>query len=257
MTTIDENQGWVKIFRKFRNWEWYSDTVTFRVFFHLLLTANYETKRWHGIEIRRGQIFTSYQHIIDEIGDTRYTKQNIRTAINHLKSTGELTVLSTHGGMLITIEKYDLYQLQNEKITRKSTDLLTFNQQTTNTNIRRIRRIRNKRSMKKNIEKNKNAFELYEELIAPLTSSSAEILNDYIDNLSEELVQLAIKKADENNKRSLSYLKGILNSWIKKGIKTIEQVKQEEKQFKNRTQNKVTTFDKELPAEELNNLYEN
>lgn len=111
--------------------------------------------------------------------------------------------------------------------------------------------------MKKNIEKNKNTFELYEELIAPLTSSSAEILNDYIDNLSEELVQLAIKKADENNKRSLSYLKGILNSWIKKGIKTIEQVKQEEKQFKNRTQNKVTTFDKELPAEELNNLYEN
>lgn len=50
--------GWIKLHRKITEWEWYSDANTFRVFMHLLLTANYEDKRWRNIDVKRGQIIT-------------------------------------------------------------------------------------------------------------------------------------------------------------------------------------------------------
>lgn len=119
-------EGWFKIDRKIVNWEWYSDTITFRVFFHLLATANYENKKWKGLSIKRGQVFSSYQSIIEGIGDFSYSKQNIRTAIKKLRKTGEITVQSTHNGLLITINKYDFYQFENikttDQVTRYATD---------------------------------------------------------------------------------------------------------------------------------------
>ena len=132
-------EGWIKLFRQLKKWEWYKDTVTFRVFIDLLLNANYEEKMWKGIKIKRGQVFTSYQTIINNIGDKTFTKQKIRTAVSHLISTHEITVLSTHKGLLITIEKYELYQSQKEKSTQLSTQNQHTIQHDVNTNIRSIR----------------------------------------------------------------------------------------------------------------------
>lgn len=108
-------EGWISLHRKIINWEWYSDDITFRVFIHLLLTANHEDNSWKGIEIHRGQTFTSYQHIIDEIGNKKLTIKKIRTAINHLKKTGEVTVKATYSGLLITITNYEDYQCAQSK----------------------------------------------------------------------------------------------------------------------------------------------
>ena len=38
--------GWIKIHRQILEWEWYSDTNTFRVFLHLLLKANHKEKKY-------------------------------------------------------------------------------------------------------------------------------------------------------------------------------------------------------------------
>ncbi|MCI6393248.1 MAG: hypothetical protein MR822_02005, partial [Bacteroidales bacterium] len=43
--------GWLKLFRCFTEWEWYSDTNTVRLFLHLLLRVNYRERRWKGIII--------------------------------------------------------------------------------------------------------------------------------------------------------------------------------------------------------------
>lgn len=37
-------EGWISLYRKILNWEWYSDANTFRLFIHLLLQANHEEK---------------------------------------------------------------------------------------------------------------------------------------------------------------------------------------------------------------------
>lgn len=103
-------EGWISLHRKIIDWEWYSDTITFRVFFHLLITANHKDMYWKGITIKRGQTFTSYQHIIDEMKDKKITIKNVRTAISHLKKTGEVAAKVAGNGLLVTIVNYDLYQ---------------------------------------------------------------------------------------------------------------------------------------------------
>lgn len=105
-------EGWICLYKKLINWEWYQDGNTCRLFIHLLLLANYEDKRWHGILIKRGQLITSSEHLAK---DLNLSRQQIRTALDKLKSTNEITTKSTNKYTLITIEKYEDYQHKEDK----------------------------------------------------------------------------------------------------------------------------------------------
>lgn len=52
--------------------------------------------------------------------------------------------------------------------------------------------------------------------------------------MSSDLIILAMQKAVEANKRTIQYIKGILNNWSKKGIKTVIEAEKEDEQFRNR-----------------------
>ena len=105
-------EGWIKLHRKMINWEWYNDINVKVVFLHLLLTANHEDKKWQGIEIKRGQKITSLSHLAEE---TKLSVKQIRNVLNKLKSTGEITSKRTNKYTIITIVKYNDYQLKEEK----------------------------------------------------------------------------------------------------------------------------------------------
>ena len=51
---IDPSRGFVAFPRGLTDWEWYSEPNTARLFFHLLLTANWQEKQWQGISISPG-----------------------------------------------------------------------------------------------------------------------------------------------------------------------------------------------------------
>lgn len=99
--------GWLKLFRCFTEWEWYSDTNTVRLFLHLLLRVNYRERRWKGITIPRGSMVTSLAALAAE---TTLSVQNIRTCLAHLKSTGEISVETTPCYTLISVNNYARYQ---------------------------------------------------------------------------------------------------------------------------------------------------
>lgn len=102
--------GWIKIHRKMIDWEWYTDINTKTLFFHLLLTANHAPAKWRGHTIERGQLITSLKHLSEE---TTLSVQQVRTSLNKLKSTSEITIKSTNKNTLITIEKYNVYQVND------------------------------------------------------------------------------------------------------------------------------------------------
>jgi len=52
--------------------------------------------------------------------------------------------------------------------------------------------------------------------------------------MPSDLIILAMQKAVEANKRTIQYIKGILNNWSKKGIKTVLEAEKEDEQFRNR-----------------------
>lgn len=126
--------GWIKLHRKFLDWEWYNDNNTKIVFLHLLLTANHKEKKWQGITIKRGQKLTSLQHLAEE---TNLTVRQTRTALSKLKTTNELTIKTTSKYTLITIEKYSDYQdieNENDKQNDKQNDKRATNKRQTNDN---------------------------------------------------------------------------------------------------------------------------
>ena len=121
--------GYVKLHRQFLEWEWHSDAKTVSVFLHLLLLARFEDGKWHGRQIKTGQVVTSYKSIAEETG---ISIQSARTVFNRLKSTGEITVETTNKFSLVTITKWELYQSQEDEPTGKPTRKSTTKQQSTN-----------------------------------------------------------------------------------------------------------------------------
>lgn len=95
-------------------WEWYDDPNTFKVFIHLILTVSIEDSQWHGETIRRGSRVTSYAVLANEL---HLSIRAVRTSLNHLKTTGEVTVKKTNKYSIIAINNYDKFQ----EVTRKTT----------------------------------------------------------------------------------------------------------------------------------------
>lgn len=123
------NNGWVVLYRKFLEWEWYDDTNTKILFLHILLKANWKDKRWRGIDIKRGSFITSRSKLSKETG---LSEQQVRTSIDRLKSTSEITYQPTNQYTLIILNNYDKYQ---SKTTCETTsDQPASNQRVTTTN---------------------------------------------------------------------------------------------------------------------------
>lgn len=105
---------YIKLFRSLQNWRWYKDGNTARVFIHLLMKANITAADFEDVTIRRGEVATSYNSLASDLG---LSVRNIRTALNHLKSTGEVTSRSTSKFTIISINNYEKYQGATSKTT--------------------------------------------------------------------------------------------------------------------------------------------
>ena len=130
---IADKSTFIKLDRNIQDWRWYKDGNTFRVFIHLLLNANIKKNGFEGIDIQRGQLATSYPSIAEKSG---LSVQQARTAVKHLKLTGELTVKAYPKFSLVTVLNYDLYQGNQQGNQQATNRHLTGNQQSANNNIR-------------------------------------------------------------------------------------------------------------------------
>lgn len=149
------SNGWIKVHRSITEWEWFKDVKTRLVFEYLLYTVNHAPKRWQGIEIAPGQTVTSVKKLAEANG---ISEQNVRTALNNLKSTGEITSRSTNKYTLVTVENWATYQLDEGELTSKLTSKLTNNQQTTN------KQLTTNKKEKKEKKENNNKREIRENL---------------------------------------------------------------------------------------------
>ena len=110
------NVGWIKLHRQILNWEWYSDTNTFRLFIHLLLTANFKDQKYQGKLIKKGSLLTGRDKLSYETG---LSVREVRTCLERLKSTNEIAIKSNSKGTEIQIVNYDKYQIETNEMTNE------------------------------------------------------------------------------------------------------------------------------------------
>lgn len=100
-------EGWIKLYRKLVDWEWYDEPNTKIVFIDLLLHANHKERKWRGETIEAGSLVTSIGAIAERNGLS--TKQ-VRTAISHLEKTGEIAKKRANKNTTLIVLNYKRYQ---------------------------------------------------------------------------------------------------------------------------------------------------
>ena len=120
-------EGFIKLHRSILKWEWFQDDKTFKVFIYLLLNANWEDSRYRGQEIPRGSVVTGLNSLSKNLG---ISVKSVRTALNHLKSTGEVTIKTTNKFSIVTIVNWEKYQGFNVEVANKKANELADKGQT-------------------------------------------------------------------------------------------------------------------------------
>lgn len=104
---VRQTDGWISISRNILEWGWYKDKNTFKLFLHMLLKANWKDGEFMGVKIERGSFATSLTTLVVETG---LSEREVRTAIKHLESTGEVTGKRHSKFTVFTIKNYNTYQ---------------------------------------------------------------------------------------------------------------------------------------------------
>ena len=145
-------EGYILLDRNILEWKWWQKHNTLIVFIWLLLKAQFHDSFFGGTKISRGQVATT----IGNIGfANKLSVQEVRTSLNSLKSTGEITITRHSRFLVITIVNYNKYQDLTRKRTIKQqsrNNQSTINQQHTNTyNTLNADNTRSARSLPKTI----------------------------------------------------------------------------------------------------------
>jgi len=207
-------EGWIKLYRKFSEWEWFNISEMVHLFIYLLLNANHEDGKWRGIEIKRGQILTGLHSLNEKTG---ISIRSIRTCLDRLQNTKEIDRQTTNKYSLITICNYESYQCNGITNDKQPDKQLTSKRQTTDKQT-----TTNKKEENNNNEKNdKNIPPTFDEF------KSYALENNPSVNL--ESLELKYKAWVENNWRDGNNKK-IVN-WKTKLLNTLPYLKTKDNGF--------------------------
>lgn len=186
--------GWIKIHRKFLEWQWFEKTEAVHLFIYLILKANHKDLQWQGIIIKRGQLVASLNKIS---ADTGISVQAIRTLLKKFENTNEILLKSTNKYSIITICKYDSYQDENDQTNKQTTN----KQQTTN----------NQLTTNKNDKKEKNEKEVLldewvnyrKQIKKPIREATINQIYEKMKNYNFDQCKLVINNSIENGWQGL------------------------------------------------------
>lgn len=202
-------RGYIKLFRKMLDWEWYDDIPVKTLFFHCLLKVNYNDGNFKGKLIKNGSFITSYPKLAQETG---LTIDQTRRAINKLKTTGEITHETTRQYSIISVNNWALWQSEPQT-----------NDQTNTSQTPDKRPDKQQQSKKKKKEKKEKKINISSSSSINVQAKSKQVQNEI--NLTEE---------EEELLKNLSKRNGVkyFDLWLEKLVKNghLQKRLQEEKE---------------------------
>jgi hypothetical protein len=172
-------EGWVKLHRKFNEWQWATSPNHVALFICLLIRANHKETKWRKETIKAGQLLTGRKQLSLWSG---LSEREVRTVLKDLKISGEIDQQTTRHYSIITITKWQTYQLLDQQTTswRPANDQLT----TTSKNANNANNANNEKNI---ITKPKKA-----------PAESASVRQSYIKSYEERYGIKPVWAAKEN-----------------------------------------------------------
>ena len=251
-------KGFISLYRKFLEWEWYTNENVMRLFIHCLLKANYMDKKWQGKIVERGSFITSRDTLVKEL---KLSEQKVRTALDKLELTNDITTKTTNTYTQIYVVNYNKYQHDvkeiNEQINQEVNQQITIKQPSNNHQItttnkeNNINKVNKKESIKKK---------------TPLGEfKKVKLTEDEINKLKEEYpkhFEVIIKQLDDYKKMTgktykedyLAIRNWVIKSCIEKGL--IDEFDLEPKKpNKPKAQQEMSEEELKEVKKKLSNLY--
>ena len=210
--------GWIKLHRSLINWEWYDDHNATRLLVHLLISVNYEDKKWKGQVIKAGSMVLSWDTLAASV---HLSAQQVRTAMAKLESSGEVTRQATNRNQLVTLVKWEDLQSKEALDNRPSNKQITGKQQTDNRQITTTKEEKESKEPKKvkNIDDRKLEF--------------AQTLKPFLDQYGKDMINKFYSYWTEPNKSNTRFKQEMLKTWSLHGRLTTWQ----SNNFDNKTNN--------------------
>lgn len=124
--------GWIKLRRSLKDWEWYDDHNATRLLIHLLVSVNYEDKKWKGILIKPGSMVLSWQTLSK---NSCMTVGKCRTAMDKLVKSKEVTRYVTNKFQVVTLVKWEQMQTIDNHVDKLNDKQVTNKLQTSDKQV--------------------------------------------------------------------------------------------------------------------------
>ena len=122
---MKEDNGWVKLHRKIKYWQYYGDVYVKAVFLHLIIEADHETKMINKIKIERGSTLTSVSALCLGL---QMSPKAVKRALKLLAESGDIIDdVKPNKYRIITVKNYNKYQSVGSQGTNKGTNKGTTN----------------------------------------------------------------------------------------------------------------------------------
>ena len=129
-----------------------------------------------------------------------------------------------------------------------------------NVNISEQKKVEESKVKEKKAEERKlprlpvRIVKLYENNIAPLTPITLQGLDDWLNAMSEDVVEYAISEAVKNNKRNYKYIEAILRNHFNAGRTTLTEVQSAKRAYKGNENELSINRDDNLDYDELEKI---
>ena len=129
-----------------------------------------------------------------------------------------------------------------------------------NVNISEQKKVEESKVKEKRVEEKElprlpvRIVKLYENNIAPLTPITLQGLDDWLNAMSEDVVEYAISEAVKNNKRNYKYIEAILRNHFNAGRTTLAEVQSAKRAYKGNENELSINRDDNLDYDELEKI---
>ena len=129
-----------------------------------------------------------------------------------------------------------------------------------NVNISEQKKVEESKAKEKKVEERElprlpvRIVKLYENNIAPLTPITLQGLDDWLNAMSEDVVEYAISEAVKNNKRNYKYIEAILRNHFNVGRTTLAEVQSAKRAYKGNENELSINRDDNLDYDELEKI---
>ncbi len=193
------------------------------------------------VTLEPGQFITGRKSLSDELNRGMKTKHKQSEIswwryLNNLEKWQMLNIKKTNKYSVVSITKWSEYQESEQQLNNNRTS----NEQQLNTN----KNVKNVENEKKNNTTTtaENPVQLFEQLLCRLSPIQMNSIYQWVDDFkgNEEIINAAIKLADDRNKRNFGFVEFLLKEWFNNNLMTIDRVRAYEQEKFNK--NKVKQY---------------